>query len=623
MIPTFFVVSLIIFLVLNLAPGRPGQAGQQGMKQTKESAGQNESYRIFKEQFNLDKPILFNTRFSIDRSEVDALVQTIVRYRFQSREELQEAAIEQAHRRGGTVTVQQLLDSSEATSAKDAQAALDAVVAEFKDASSKSGDSYTFQLDKLPIARPPVGDVVLAQDEIEDMGRYIVPHLYQIATEHKDADWRWFAVQRLSVNAKRKLISEFSSDQQSEADRDLNREIDLENTIISDWTYARDANEEAQKAVMAKWGDWYKKNSGRFEYSFGDKVSIFFGDTRFAKYWGNLIRLDLGVSNLDRRPILDKILEKLRYSITLSFGSIILVYLISVPLGVFSAVRKDSPADKVLTVILFMLYSLPTFFVGLLLLKLLSIGPDYSIWPSMPPPEQLEATGAVVESWQVTASQIGVIVATLAFAAYSFRGMSDPDKRTPMGMIARGVMVLGVFWASSLLAQVLAFGSVSMFPTGGFSSVGADRDLTTIEHLADIGYHLVLPMVCLTYGGLAVISRYARSGLLDVIQADYIRTARAKGLSEPVVIIKHAVRNGMIPILTLLGGLLPTLIGGSVVIEIIYNIPGLGLFLFESITLRDYNAVMGVLLISSLLTLIGLLISDISYALVDPRISFK
>ncbi|MFU8803131.1 MAG: ABC transporter permease, partial [Bradymonadaceae bacterium] len=112
------------------------------------------------------------------------------------------------------------------------------------------------------------------------------------------------------------------------------------------------------------------------------------------------------------------------------------------------------------------------------------------------------------------------------------------------------------------------------------------------------------------------------TGVLDVIRADYIRTARAKGLSESMVVLKHAVRNGMIPILTLLGSLLPALISGSIVIEFIFNIPGIGLYLFESINNFDYNAIMGVLLMSTVLTLVGLLLSDISYAIVDPRIGF-
>jgi peptide/nickel transport system permease protein len=129
-------------------------------------------------------------------------------------------------------------------------------------------------------------------------------------------------------------------------------------------------------------------------------------------------------------------------------------------------------------------------------------------------------------------------------------------------------------------------------------------------------------MFCMGYAGLAALSRYARTGLLDVIRSDYVRTARAKGLPEGVVIIKHAARNGMIPILTLLATLLPTIIGGGVVVETVFGIPGIGRFMFESIVGRDYNAVMAILLISCSLTLVGMLLSDLSYAVVDPRISF-
>ncbi len=135
-------------------------------------------------------------------------------------------------------------------------------------------------------------------------------------------------------------------------------------------------------------------------------------------------------------------------------------------------------------------------------------------------------------------------------------------------------------------------------------------------------WHVFLPICTLSYASLAVLSRYARTGLLDVIRADYIRTARAKGLPEFIVIVKHAARNGMIPILTLLATLLPALIGGSVVVEVVFGIPGMGRYMFESINVRDYNAVMAILLISCSLTLVGMLLSDISYALVDPRISF-
>jgi peptide/nickel transport system permease protein len=162
---------------------------------------------------------------------------------------------------------------------------------------------------------------------------------------------------------------------------------------------------------------------------------------------------------------------------------------------------------------------------------------------------------------------------------------------------------------------------VAWFPTSGFESLDTTQ-MTTLEYIGDVAWHCVLPVLCMSYAALAALSRYARTGLLDVIRSDYVRTARAKGLPESIVILKHAARNGMIPILTLLASLLPALIGGSVVIEVVFGIPGMGSYLFESITVRDYNAVMAVLLISAALTLVGMLFSDLSYALVDPRITF-
>ena len=119
------------------------------------------------------------------------------------------------------------------------------------------------------------------------------------------------------------------------------------------------------------------------------------------------------------------------------------------------------------------------------------------------------------------------------------------------------------------------------------------------------------------------MSRYARAGMIETIRQDYIRTARAYGFSERIVIYKYALRNSLIPIITLLGALLPAMIGGSVIIESIFSIPGMGRLSFEAILARDYPMIMGVLSFSAVLTLIGLVISDILYAMVDPRIKLK
>lgn len=486
MIPTFVAISLIIFLVLNLAPGSPvsGSVGGDGMETV--SADAREAHRIFKEQFGLDKPVIFNTRFALTTDEVaDELL-----------------ALGDYHR---------------PVCAEQGEAIPDCI---------KLAD------------RPSSGRIIHAQEILEDWGNYIVPHLYEIARTHERTDIRRLAINYLPQNAQTRLIAEYGRTQTAE-ERAFNREASTENNRMRTWGVSQTADAAEIDASLAEnWTPWFEANKDRFEYSGTEKLRILFLDTRFARYWGNLIRADFGVSLIDKKPVIDTIIKKTGYTVALSFFSLFFAYVISIPLGVWSAYYRGSKSDEAMTLILFLLYSLPSFFAAVLMLRFFAVG--------------------------------------------------DPFK-----------------W----------------FPAGGFVGNNAEM-MTTLEYVKSVSWHLFLPVICLTYGTLASLSRYARTGLLDVIRADYIRTARAKGLSESMVVIKHAVRNGMIPILTLLGALLPALISGSVIIEVIFNIPGIGLYLFESITARDYNAIMGCLLISTIMTLIGMLISDISYAIVDPRISF-
>ena len=136
-------------------------------------------------------------------------------------------------------------------------------------------------------------------------------------------------------------------------------------------------------------------------------------------------------------------------------------------------------------------------------------------------------------------------------------------------------------------------------------------------------HHLVLPIFIMAFGGLAGFSRYMRQSMLEVVGQEYITAARAKGLSEYQVMRKHALRNAMLPVVTLLGLSIPGLIGGSVIFETIFAIPGMGQLFYESALARDYPTIMGILTIGALLTLAGNLMADISYSLVDPRIRYK
>jgi peptide/nickel transport system permease protein len=473
MIPTFFGISLVIFVVLNLAPGRPGALQSEDLAQNARNEETEQSYRIFREQFDLDKPVLFNTRFALKRAAVE-----------------------------DDVTI--------ATSEHAATAA----------------------------------EKIAAQNRLEDYGEYAVPHLVSIMKEADRAGAvavRDAAALFLKRAAARRLSHPFDKHPSPEV-RAFNDQVQAETAEIRDLRYPLDAPEDEKHRVVLSWERWYDVHQGRFRHGFVDKLAIFFFDTRFARYWANLVHLDFGVSLVSREPVLATLGSKLKYSLSLSVASLLLSYLIAVPLGVFSAVRKDSRTDHVLTLVLFMLYSLPSFFVATLLLYFFSMGSDYP--------------------------------------------------------------------------------ALRWFPTGGFQSAGA-AEMTTLGSLGDVLWHLTLPLACLTYGSLAALSRYMRTGLLDVIRSDYVRTARAKGLPELSVIGKHALRNALLPILTLLAGLLPAILGGSVIIEYIFGIPGMGLWVVEAIYQRDYNVVLVVELFSTILVLVGILLTDLSYALVDPRIRYQ
>lgn len=275
-----------------------------------------------------------------------------------------------------------------------------------------------------------------------------------------------------------------------------------------------------------------------------EKTRIEFGldkpiHMQYLLWVGKIARLDFGRSYKDNRPVTEKIMERLPVTLQINVIALLLTYLLAIPLGIFSATHQYSRADRITTTALFILYSLPSFWVATMLILFVG-GGDYFHW----------------------------------------------------------------------------------FPISGISSLDAEK-LEFVPWLKDRVWHLVLPVFCLTYASLAYVSRQMRAGMLETIRQDYIRTARAKGLSENAVILRHAFRNSLIPIITLLGFLLPAMLGGSVIIESIFTIPGMGLLGFEAILSRDYPVVMAISTISAFLTLLGLLLSDIAYALVNPTISLE
>lgn len=174
------------------------------------------------------------------------------------------------------------------------------------------------------------------------------------------------------------------------------------------------------------------------------------------------------------------------------------------------------------------------------------------------------------------------------------------------------------FWLALLL--MMFFGVyLGWLPISGLKSINYDS-LSIAGKIIDRINHLILPVFVYAFGGLAGDSRYMRSSMLEVIRQDYIKVARAKGLPERIVIYKHAFRNALLPLITLIGLSVPGLIGGSVIMESIFGIPGMGQLLFMSVMTRDYPVIMGIIIIVGFLTLLGNLLADVGYMLADPRI---
>ena len=179
------------------------------------------------------------------------------------------------------------------------------------------------------------------------------------------------------------------------------------------------------------------------------------------------------------------------------------------------------------------------------------------------------------------------------------------------------------FAAALILILLVAGGDyLNLLPMYGVSSINAS-EMGTFAWWWDRVLHMILPVVCLTYASLASISRYSRVSMLEALGQDFVRTARAKGLPERIVLFRHALRNALIPIITIFALELPVLIGGAVIIESIFSLPGMGQLMFQSLDTKDEPVIMGITVFAAIVTLFAYLAADILYVIVDPRISYE
>ncbi len=292
--------------------------------------------------------------------------------------------------------------------------------------------------------------------------------------------------------------------------------------------------------VIHNWSEHYRIYRSRYEPSLAARLAYILTDTQYAHMVWRLATFQFGRSaTKTREPVATKIWNAVVVSAPLMLMSELVIYFIAIPAGIIAAVKRNTLIDRSISLVLFLLYSIPSFVAAMLLLLFFCYG-DYLKW----------------------------------------------------------------------------------FPMIGLHSPGAEH-FSWPRYLLDYLWHAFLPVMCLALFSLAGLAMYARTSMLEVISQDYIRTARAKGLSEFKVIFKHALRNALIPILTLFSNFLPALLGGSVLVEYIFGIHGMGRLSWESIEQKDYPTLMALIYIDAIIVLLSILLTDILYVLVDPRITFS
>lgn len=517
-IPTIFGITLVTFVLIHLTPGNPA-AIQFGASFSTGDI-EDEIYEYSKSYF-LHQPLFINLNVEDVRADSERLLRLV------KIPEKRDFVKNQIIYRGGAVfpyilpALGRLRDEE-----------LDVIISALNRVGSRMGiireisaspdpvrfwesfwDYYRMDY-KLPRARRLVDRYIdegdeLAYGEIIRLDCFALPALMGRLKKEKD------------VRAQKRLV-------------DLINHMTGGGNIGDQWQ----SDEELQRQVDS-YLRWWWRNEDDFSACEGIcRVVGVVTKTQYFHWLERIIHFDFGESLRDHRSIGEKMKERLPVTLLLSFLALVVSYCVSIPVGLISALKVASKLDRTITVILFALYSLPSFWVAIILIKL-------------------------------------------------FCGV----------------------------------GLLEVFPLQGLTSPGSES-WPIHARLGDLVHHLVLPVFCLSYVSFATLSRYQRSATVEVFEQEYVRTARAKGLSERAVIMRHVLKNSLIPVITLLGIQIPFLIGGSVIVERIFGIEGMGLETFEAIRTRDYNWILAVTLITAVLTVAGMILADIFYAIVDPRITF-
>jgi ABC-type dipeptide/oligopeptide/nickel transport system permease component len=601
MVPTLFGVTVVSFVIMQLAPGDPVMYQLQGGSAGK-SNQTREAYLIQKRDLHLDKPWVLNFRYFRDYS---AAVHWAAYYRARTVDEIR-AELPQLAEHPDESTNAAKLRFLRSLGIPDFQERF--ADREQWDLLAKSIEHYVLVYcediganavpDAIAILQDPQSDFKLKIGAIRCLGSMVVePFVYTYSVHPSNTEtpavqsvWRiWWGHHKngfmeVDPEARKFLdskLAEMAGDRRKIdagleqivngdyadiapryfAEKLLNPATPLEEKVVASVYLKRiaaeplklDVSTDASHADVAEaaanWIEHYQLHRVEYEPSTLLKLWYIVGDTQYSHMIGRLVTFDFGRSMLKtHEPVSGRLWDAFLVSAPLVFMSELLVYVIAVPLGILCGVFRNGWTDRSISLGLFLLYSLPGFIAAMLFLVFFCYG-DYFQW------------------------------------------LQDRVDWFP-------------------------------FPTQGLHSDNAES-MSWIAYLRDYLWHAILPVVCLSLFSLAATAMYSRSAILDVINQDYIRTARAKGVSEWKVILKHALRNGLIPILTLFSSFLPAMLGGSVLIENIFDIPGLGRLGWSSINDKDYTTQMALIYVEAIVTLFSFLLTDLLYVVVDPRITFE
>ncbi len=588
MIPTLFGVTIISFIIMQCAPGDP-LLSQLGSSGNASQAGQTpEAFREMKRDLKLDKPLVLNFNYFRDYSTP---VRIAAYYRSLNNQQIA-AELPKLAAAGNDPMLRSRLNFLRGLEIPDFDDRLKNPETYERLARAIDGYVQRWCEDAGEYAVPAAMEILdarqsdqslkigairaLASMTVDPFPSSVPPNPTPADLERVEAIWRlWWSRNQKSFAAVddetrqgvQKAIDEMAQlssrrellDRLDYLDRDqapvfidillgkspaAQKEIAamaLRKTVGApvEGDISLDATPEQIAQGVENWQAYYTTHEAQYHPNFGKRLWYIVADTQYGHMLARLATFQFGRSAMKlREPVSQLIWDAMWVSVPLMLMAELVIYLVAVPLGIFCAVDRGGWWDRSVSFGLFILYSIPPFVAGMILLLLFCYG-DYLKW-------------------------------------FPMEGLHRDD------------------------AEQLSF-----FP-----------------YLLDYLWHAALPVACLSLFSLASMAMFSRSAMLDVINQDYIRTARAKGLSQFSVIWKHALRNSLIPIITLFASFLPALLGGSVLIEVLFNIPGMGRLSWTSIDKKDFPTLMALVYIEAIVVMISILLADVLYVLADPRISF-